>query len=186
MNFSGLNDKLAASERALARTAGISRTTLRLLKEGKLNPTLQTLKRLSAAEGLNLEIIRYPQQSSIQSEFSTSVISFLVSQQNFDSWKIHFMNFVDEVRRSKDYRLITLPPVRSLDPKLSALLAAIVLQLCWELEWPLPPWAVEAPRLDRPWFVAESEALKASAILESPIYFKSKNIFVLENFLGRV
>lgn len=186
MNIGHLNEKNPVSERVLARKAGLSRTTLRLLKEGKLNPTLQTLQRLAEAEGLEIELVRYPKNSSIQSEFSTAVVSLEATKEAFNSWKIHFMNLVDEVRRSYDPRLLELPPVRQLDEKRSALLAAIVLQLCDELHWPFPKWAIEMPRLPHPWFLAETESLKASAILESPILFKSKNIFVLENFLKRL
>lgn len=185
MNSNTLNAESSVSERSLARFAGVSRTTLRLFNEGKLNPTVQTLQKISEAQGLELDVIRYPQQSLIRSEFSIPMVSHLVELQGFDSWKIHFMNFVDEIRRSKDPRLFVLQPLKNLDPKLSALLAAIVLQICLEFNWSAPKWALEAPRLLSPWFVSQSDALKASAILESPICFKSKNIFVLDNFLQK-
>jgi hypothetical protein len=39
--------------------------------------------------------------------------------------------------------------------------------------------------LDSPWFVAGIENLKASALVESPVRFRKRNIFVLANFLER-
>jgi len=48
-----------------------------------------------------------------------------------------------------------------------------------------PDWAQKDHCLPEPWFVAEMESLKASALVESPAYYKKNNIFVLENFLKR-
>jgi hypothetical protein len=37
-----------------------------------------------------------------------------------------------------------------------------------------------------PWFVSGMESLKAIALVESPLPFRLRKIFVLENFLSRV
>jgi hypothetical protein len=42
------------------------------------------------------------------------------------------------------------------------------------------------PGLEEPWFVTGIENLKAMAIVESPVFFRRRLIFVLENFLSRV
>ncbi len=174
------------SERQFAKRAGLSRTTLSLLKKGKLNPTVKTLERLSNAAGQNFAIQRFPKNSTLDSRYSTPVVSWLVVNEGFESWKIHFFEFLDEVRRSKDSRLLFVPPSPNLDVRLKSLLAAMVLEICNECDWEAPTWAEEEPSLKHPWFPSNSDALKASALLESPLRFKLKNIFVLENFMRRV
>jgi hypothetical protein len=42
------------------------------------------------------------------------------------------------------------------------------------------------PACRKPWFVAGMENLKAIAVAESPLRFRIRKIFVLENFLSRV
>ena len=49
-----------------------------------------------------------------------------------------------------------------------------------------PDWTNGVGPLDRPWFVSSYENLKASALVESPVPFRSRNVFVLANFLDRV
>ena len=48
-----------------------------------------------------------------------------------------------------------------------------------------PQWTAAVGCLDRPWFVSGFESLKASALVESPVPFRSRNVFVLANFLER-
>ena len=49
-----------------------------------------------------------------------------------------------------------------------------------------PPWTGGVGPLERPWFVSGYENLKASALVESPARFRSRNVFVLAGFLDRV
>ncbi len=124
-------------------------------------------------------------REKIQSELSTVGVAMSVLNDGKNSWKIHFMNFVDEFRRTLDTRLLLLPPPNSLSIELRALLSSIVLMLCEEAEVAAPQWARKRVDLERPWFVSETESLKASALLESPLAFRRNNIFVLSNFLER-
>ena len=64
-------------------------------------------------------------------------------------------------------------------------MAATVLELSKELKLRAPLWAKKARPLQTPWFVSGIENLKATALLESPLSFRSKNVFVLNNFLDR-
>lgn len=100
-------------------------------------------------------------------------------------WKIHFFNFVDAFRKDRSFELIKDEPVDDLDEKYKALLAAMVWALCDEIGITPPAWAVLQPPLKEPWFVAGIENLKAISIVESPAFFKQKNVFVLGNFLSR-
>ncbi|TVQ78631.1 MAG: XRE family transcriptional regulator [Bradymonadales bacterium] len=173
------------SERELARLAGISRTTLRHIKEGERNASLKTLKKIAQASHRELELFEYLKNSKADFRYSVPVVSLAVSQEGEDSWKLHFFNLIDEFLRTKDARLLITPPVRALNPRLQALISAIVLELCHRSEFSPPAWALDAAPLSQPWFVSGIESLKASAILESPARFKMKNVFILENFFER-
>ena len=100
-------------------------------------------------------------------------------------WKICFMELVDDFRATKDFSLIEKEPkLENCQEK--ALLCSIVLALCNEQNIEAPAWAWEKHFLPKPWFVSGIKNLYATAIIESPVWFKKNNIFVLGNFLNRV
>lgn len=175
--------KLKLSEELLSKNAHISRSTLRHIEAHDSNMSLKSIGLVAEALSLDLYVIASP--ASCESELSTVGISFKAAQEGFSSWKIHFFNFIDEFRRTLDPRLLLLPPSNTLDVRLQALLASIVRTLCDEAQIDAPSWAKKRYFLTKPWFVSESENLKASALLESPTYFRANNIFVLNNFLDR-
>ncbi|MBF0287891.1 MAG: hypothetical protein HQM14_08735 [SAR324 cluster bacterium] len=106
-------------------------------------------------------------------------------QQNLENWEIPFMNFVDNFRRYKDPRCIEAPS-DSINEKLDALIASMVEYLCNEQGMDVPQWVHQVPSCQKPWFVSGRENLKAIALAESPLEFRIRKIFVLENFLSRV
>ena len=100
-------------------------------------------------------------------------------------WCIHLMNFVDDFRFHKNLRAVTEPFELS-DVRLDALLASTTEALCDELNLTPPAWLKTIPACDEPWFVGDLQRLKAISIVESPLRFRMRKIFVLENFLFRV
>jgi hypothetical protein len=100
-------------------------------------------------------------------------------------WFIPFANFLDDFRYYKDLRAIQ-EPIELDDRKLDALLASTAEALCDELGAEPPSWLAGVPECDQPYFVGEMERLKAISIVESPLRFRMRKIFVLENFLSRV
>ena len=173
----------AISERALSTSTNLSRTCIRHIIEKRLTITLSSLKVLADYFNLDLHVIL--SKPCCNSEFSTIALCYKVERDGFDSWKIHYMDFIDQFRREPDPRLIILPPIRSFDRRLTALLAALVRSLCKELAMSAPAWSEKRYFLEEPWFPAEMNSLKASAIIESPIEFRNNNIYVLENFTRR-
>jgi hypothetical protein len=150
----------------------------------KTSVGLATLR--AAAQSLDREItVLLAPQMDTSSECSTVAASLNVIRDGAGSWKVHYMNLVDEFRRTLDPRLLLLPPVRDLALELRALLASIVVSLCDEAGMNVPGWARKRHQLPAPWFVAEVESLKAMALVESPLPFRRNNIFVLDNFLQR-
>lgn len=103
---------------------------------------------------------------------------------NGDNWRIPFMEFVDDFRRTRDYSLIERPFELG-NEKFDSLLASTIEYLCDEMGIEFPNWIWNIPSCTEPWFVSGYENLKALSIVESPAFFRRRKIFVLENFLYR-
>lgn len=99
-------------------------------------------------------------------------------------WKVALMDFVDDFRRHKDPKAIEKPFLRG-DERIDAVLAGVIESLCDELNLPVPTWLNGVPACKEPFFVSGLEDLKAIAIVESPLRFRIRKVFVLENFLSR-
>jgi hypothetical protein len=101
------------------------------------------------------------------------------------NWRIPFMEFVDDLRRTQDQTLIEKPfPLNN--ENIDSLLASTIEYLCDEMGVETPNWTWEVPPCKEPWFVSGYDNLKAISIAESPVFFRRRKIFVLENFLSRV
>lgn len=101
------------------------------------------------------------------------------------NWVIHLMDFVDDFRYDKGPAALAQPFELS-NERFDALLASTAHYLCDELGIETPRWILEVPACKDPWFVAGMENLKAITLVESPLQFRIRKIFVLENFLSRV
>jgi hypothetical protein len=102
-----------------------------------------------------------------------------------EHWCVALMDFVDDFRYHKDSRAIA-EPFALTDKRLDAVLASTAEALCDELDIDVPDWLAQVPAAPEPYFVGEVENLKAISIVESPLRFRLRKIFVLENFLSRV
>jgi hypothetical protein len=91
---------------------------------------------------------------------------------------------VDAFRAHPSVELLD-PPAAELDDRLQALCASTVEALCAEKGLRAPAWCAGVPPLEHPWFVAGIENLKAIVLVESPAWFRARNVFVLGNFLER-
>lgn len=100
-------------------------------------------------------------------------------------WKVYFYDFVDDFRYHKDLAAVAEAFPLS-DNKFDALLASTVESLCKELDLETPVWTKNVPPCDKPFFVSGFESLKAAAIVQSPLLFRLRKIFVTESFLKRV
>ena len=98
---------------------------------------------------------------------------------------VYLMDFVQDFLREKNYQMIQQPIHRS-HPPLDALIASTVEALCINENIDQPEWVSKIPSVKEPYFVSGVESLKAIALVESPLSFRRRNVFVLENFLTRV
>jgi hypothetical protein len=99
--------------------------------------------------------------------------------------QIHLMDFVDDFRYYKNKEAIR-ESFNYTDERFDALLASTADQLCAELKMEPPQWIEKIPAVKNPWFVSGLDNLKAITLVESPLHFRKRKIFVLENFLQRV
>lgn len=178
------------SQRRLARLARISYKTIQLIESGSHDPRVSSLRSIAAALGLPPESL----EGRLEILFSLPVDSIaLVSErialEGEGSWKIELFNFVDAFRSAPNgeegRRLIETPPVEKTPPRIKSLIASTAEALCAEKGVSLPHWTRGTPGLEEPWFVSGVENLKSMALVESPVHFRKRNIFVLENFLER-
>ena len=100
-------------------------------------------------------------------------------------WRVFLMDFVDDFRHYKNPEMIA-EPFEPGDDKIDALLASTAEYLCDELKMKIPAWLDDVRPCGEPFFVSGIENLKARAIVESPLRFRIRKIFVLEDFLSRV
>lgn len=100
-------------------------------------------------------------------------------------WKIHFFDFVDDFRKDGNPQMIEEPFDLS-DRKIDGLLASMVEYLCDEMIIEPPKWLNDVPPCREPYFVAGIERLKFIAMIESPLRFRLRQIFVLYGFLSHV
>ena len=181
-----IRENKGVSQRNLANKSGISFRCLQQLESQDHNWRVSSVRNVAHAlglpeTGLDYHLERY---FSIQSD-SVEDISLHILQDGFDSWRTHLFNFVDRFRASSDPLLVASPPVNELDARLKALIASTVETLCNELSISPPDWRKGISPLPKPWFVSGIESLKAMALVESPGIYRSRNIFVLNNFLRR-
>jgi hypothetical protein len=100
-------------------------------------------------------------------------------------------NFIDEFNRSakeNKIKIIKNCPFPELKKKRDkAYIAALVEELCVRNKIRIPDWVEDKKLfLKEPFFVGELESIKSFLLVESPVSFRRRNIFVSENVLTRV
>jgi hypothetical protein len=86
-----------------------------------------------------------------------------------------------------DRPLLLAPQIGEIGRVQDAYLAATADELARRFKLPCPDWTMADGRfLHRPWFASPLAALRAVLILESPIAFRARNLFVSDNALSRV
>lgn len=181
-----IRDRHGLSQRRLAGRAGVSFRALQMIEAGETDPRLSSLAKIAAALGTPAGALE-AEVGRLLAEDPDSVVA--VSRRIRDageaSWKLWLFEFVDAFRRCPQDRLIAAPPVPETSDRVRCLLAATVETLCVECDRSRPWWCEGVGVLSEPWFVAGVESLKALALVESPVHFRKRNVFVLANFLAR-
>lgn len=174
------------SQRELASRAGLSFRGYQLLERPDHNASLRTLEKVAKVLGLPPAGARLALEGflSLPPE-SIRAAGLRILEDGPESWTVHLFDFADAFRRARRPDLVRDPPPPLRSERLDAIVAGTVEALCAEACIPAPPWCLAVPPLAEPWFVAGVENLKASALVESPVAFRRRNVFVLGNFLAR-
>ena len=166
------------SQRALAQRAGLSFRGVQLLESAEHDARVSSVEHVAEAFGLPASGVRRAvSRVLLEPPGSLFCASVRMVEDGERSWRGHVMDAVDAVRRSRSGA--------ELPARLRALLAGVAETLAGECGASAPNWTSGVGPLDRPWFVSGYENLKASALVESPVPFRSRNVFVLANFLER-
>ena len=174
------------SQRALAQRAGLSFRGVQLLESPEHDARVSSLGQVARAFGLPRSGVRRAVSGLLlEPPGSLFCASVRMLEDGERSWRRHLMDSVDAVRRSRSAAELATPPSTDLPARLRALLAGVAETLAVECGAGAPHWTNGVGPLDRPWFVSGYESLKASALVESPVPFRSRNVFVLANFLDR-
>ena len=174
------------SQRALAQRAGLSFRGVQLLESPEHDARVSSLEHVARAFGLPRSGVRRAVSGVLlEPPGSLFCASVRMLEDGERSWRRHLMDSVDAVRRSRSPAELETPPPADLPVRLRALLAGVAETLAAECGASAPHWTSGVGPLDRPWFVSGYESLKASALIESPVPFRSRNVFVLANFLER-
>lgn len=174
------------SQRAFARKASLSFRGLQLMERQEHDWRLSSIRKVAGAldlpvNGIDMVLRHFLEQD----RDSVMMVSIRVSTDGPASWPLHLFNFVDAFRSSRNESLVKAPPLQMPDGKVRSLLASTVETLCADLKIAIPEWCHGVGGLTEPWFVARVESLKSMALVESPVRFRKRNIFVLGNFLDR-
>lgn len=99
-------------------------------------------------------------------------------------------NFIDDFNRAdldeKRNMVAEFPFEKVNEKKYTAYIAAAVEELCFRNGMDIPGWVFDKKySLKEPFFVGGLESLKAFLIVESPVPFRRRNIFVSANVLTR-
>jgi len=181
-----VRDSQGVSQRRLAQRAGVSFRALQMIEAGQTDPRLSSLVKISSALGIPSSAIP-AELGRVIAEDPDSIVSVSrrLCAESDASWKLWLFEFVDAFRRCPSENLVASPPVLETSDPIRCLLASTVETLCGERSIPVPWWCGGVGPLASPWFVANVENLKATALVESPAQFRKRNIFVLGNFLVR-
>jgi len=174
------------SQREFASRAGLSFRGYQLLETPNHNARISSLSNAAKALGLPAAGTRLVlgEFLSLHQE-SIRAAGLRILADGPGSWIVHLFDSVDAFRRDPGPELVRDPPPHLGSERLNAVIAGTVEALCAEASLPDPSWCLAVPSLSKPWFVSGMENLKASALAESPVPFRRRNVFVLGNFLAR-
>jgi len=110
-----------------------------------------------------------------------------------DSFDRCLANFLDEFYTAPNSAALAAAPLLlatqfgDVGRVQDAYFAATAEELARRFNFSPPHWTVgETRQRHRPWFASPLAALRAVLLLESPVGFRSRNLFVSENALSRV
>lgn len=109
-------------------------------------------------------------------------------------WRYPLLQLLDDYRSAVDQlglevaaSLWTPEPPRTGDARIDAAFAALAEHLARRDGWPTPSWACDGSR-ESPewWFVTDLVGMHPTALVESPLSFRERGVFITRDALVRV
>lgn len=111
-----------------------------------------------------------------------------------NAWRFAVCQLIDDYQTVRKHdgltaasRLFDTPPVSCGNARVDATLAALAEHIARRDGWPPPAWCFDEWRTtDRWWFVAGLRSLHAMALVQSPLAFRTRGVFICDGDLTRV
>ncbi len=170
------------SQRALARRAGCTRSTIVRIESGEMDPTVTMLARITAAAGQRLTI------ASGRPRDNRTLAAVAADQPDTDGldWT-RLRGLVDWLINHDDLICDAVgdPPVRTGDARVDNLLAAIAEKLTDDAGLPRPRWTDAVPALSTPWHAPGTPRMRAREAATAPQQFVRRNVLLGKSNLWR-
>jgi transcriptional regulator with XRE-family HTH domain len=177
------------SVRALADAAGVAASTVHRIERGDLQPTVDTLVRITQAAGFRLTI-------EAQVDYAASVVGLARSIEP----DVAGGDFATAIRKAAEFarrftsadlaakvRMITARPARTGDPRWDAFVAGLAEWLAVRARLPAPAWVRDDDRyLHRGWWVTPMASMRAWEYAGSPMSFQSRGVYLHRDSLVNV
>ncbi len=105
-----------------------------------------------------------------------------------ESYQLYVNELIDDFRRANPEIRVAMvrDPLPSFEGPMEGLIAAVISTLCRERNVETPDW-VDQTWSPEPFFIwpAKSFAMRVRLMVESPLAFRLRRVFVPENYLSR-
>lgn len=177
------------SLRALADAAGLATSTVHRIEQGKLRPTLETLRAIAEAGGVHLAV-------TPEVDYSVSIVGLALSIRTDlalgDEAQIvrkaaelvHCFQVASDDQRG---RMIEAEPPPVGDPQWDAFLAALAEWMAVRSGTHVPAWVHKSARyLPYGWWVTPMKSMRAWEYAGSPASFQIRGVYVHRDSLTNV
>jgi len=177
------------SVRALAEAAGVAASTVHRIEQGELQPTVETLRRITEAAGMRLDVQPRPDYSTSVFGLGRAIKLDLGSRDH--SLAVHMAaelvgRFANAGRDSQS-RMIAAEPKATGDPRWDAFLGALAEWLAVIADLPAPSWTRRPERyLPGGWWVTPMKSMYAWEYAGSPAAFQSHGVYLHRDSLTNV
>ncbi len=176
------------SLRALAEAAGVATSTVHRIEQGRLRPTVETLRRLAQAAGARLEIEPRP-------DHAASVVGLARAIRDADPGDrvdairlaAELVGRFDAADRREQARMVTAEPLPTGDDRWDAFVAGLAEWLTVRAGMPTPPWTQAPGRfLDGGWWVTPLASMRAWEYAGTPVSLQRRGVFLHRDSLTNV
>lgn len=168
-----LREESGLSQRAIARRAGCSRSTILRIEAGEMDPTVTMLARIAAAAGRRLAI---DVPAPVDGPRLADVAERADHIETVDWTRLR--GIVDWLHEHPDHvdRVVNDPPARSPDPALDNLLAGIAEKAADDAGRRRPLWTSAVPPLAAPWHPPGTPRMQAAEAATAPPQLAARNL----------